>query len=52
MIKSILINYYIGMTCRKLKILYLQNNIIPKMENLSHLKGNNKINLQYLLLTY
>ena len=32
-----------GMTCRNLKILYLQNNIIPKMENLSHLKGNNNI---------
>eukprot|EP01038_Epipyxis_sp_PR26KG_P004178 gene4178-5946_t len=39
------INEVLGMTCRKLKILYLQNNIIPKMENLTHLKD-----LQYLNL--
>lgn len=26
------------MTCKKIKILYLQNNIIPKIENLTHLK--------------
>ena len=31
------INEVLGMTCRKLKILYLQNNIIRKMENLNHL---------------
>ena len=37
------INEVLGMTCRKLKILYLQNNIIPRMENLQHLKD-----LQYL----
>lgn len=39
------INEVLGATCRKLKILYLQNNIIPKMENLVHLKE-----LQYLNL--
>lgn len=33
----------IGTLCRKLKILYLQNNIIPRIENLQHLKQ-----LQYL----
>jgi hypothetical protein len=32
------INEVLGATCRKLKILYLQNNCIAKMENLSHLK--------------
>lgn len=35
----------LGTTCRKLKILYLQNNIIGKMENLYHMKD-----LQYLNL--
>ena len=35
----------LGTTCRKLKILYLQNNIISKMENLHHMKD-----LQYLNL--
>lgn len=35
----------LGTTCRKLKILYLQNNIISKMEYLHHLKD-----LQYLNL--
>jgi protein TilB len=35
----------VGTLCRKLKILYLQNNIIPKIENLHHLKQ-----LQYLNL--
>ena len=39
------INEVLGMTCRKLKILYLQNNIIAKMENLFHMKD-----LQYLNL--
>jgi protein TilB len=39
------INEVLGSTCRKLKILYLQNNIIRKMENLVHLKD-----LQYLNL--
>lgn len=39
------INEVLGVTCRKIKILYLQNNIIPKMENLLHLKD-----LQYLNL--
>jgi Leucine-rich repeat (LRR) protein len=33
----------IGSLCRKLRILYLQNNIIPRLENLHHLKE-----LQYL----
>ena len=28
----------LGTTCRKLKIVYLQNNIIPKMEGLNKLK--------------
>jgi protein TilB len=37
------INEVLGMTCRKLKILYFQNNIIGKMENLHHMKD-----LQYL----
>lgn len=35
----------LGTTCRKLKILYLQNNIISKMEGFHHLKD-----LQYLNL--
>jgi protein TilB len=39
------INEVLGMTCRKLKILYLQNNIIPKMENLIHLKELVYLNL-------
>lgn len=36
----------LGTYCRKLRILYLQNNIIPKIEGLNHLKD-----LQYLNLT-
>jgi protein TilB len=39
------INEVLGMTCRKLKILYLQNNLIPKMENLYHLKDLEYLNL-------
>ncbi len=39
------INEVLGMTCRKLKILYLQNNIIPKMENFHHLKDLEYLNL-------
>lgn len=39
------INEVLGATCRKLKILYLQNNIIPKLENLHHLKELQYINL-------
>ena len=39
------INEVLGTTCRKLKILYLQNNLIPKMENLSHLKELEYLNL-------
>jgi protein TilB len=39
------INEVLGMTCRKLKILYLQNNIIPKMENLHHMKDLEYLNL-------
>eukprot|EP00947_MAST-08B_sp_MAST-8B-sp1_P002019 g2019.t1 len=35
----------VGHLCRKLKILYLQNNIIPRIENLHHCKD-----LQYLNL--
>ncbi len=36
----------IGSLCRKLQILYFQNNIISKIENLHHLKD-----LRYLNLT-
>jgi hypothetical protein len=39
------INEVLGMTCRKIKILYLQNNLIPKMENLYHLKDLEYLNL-------
>lgn len=39
------INEVLGTTCRKLKILYLQNNLIPKIENLSHLKELEYLNL-------
>eukprot|EP01031_Cornospumella_fuschlensis_P027549 gene27548-33275_t len=39
------INEVLGKTCRKLKILYLQNNIIPKMENLYHMKDLRYLNL-------
>jgi protein TilB len=31
--------------CRRLKILYLQNNVIPRMENLSKLKDLEYLNL-------
>lgn len=36
----------IGTLCRKLRILYLQNNIISKIEGLSHMKS-----LEYLNMT-
>lgn len=39
------INEVLGMTCKKLKILYLQNNIINKIENLNHLKELEYVNL-------
>eukprot|EP00597_Dinobryon_sp_UTEXLB2267_P015923 CAMPEP_0170128360 /NCGR_PEP_ID=MMETSP0020_2-20130122/21124_1 /TAXON_ID=98059 /ORGANISM="Dinobryon sp., Strain UTEXLB2267" /LENGTH=492 /DNA_ID=CAMNT_0010362265 /DNA_START=18 /DNA_END=1496 /DNA_ORIENTATION=- len=39
------INEILGMSCRKLKILYLQNNIISKLENLVHLKDLEYLNL-------
>eukprot|EP01084_Bolivina_argentea_P143150 251434_1 len=39
------INRVLGVNCRKLKVLYLQNNIIKKIENLHHMKD-----LQYLNL--
>ena len=35
----------LGTICRKLKILYLQNNIISKMENLHHMKDLEYLNL-------
>ena len=35
----------IGSCCRKLQILYLQNNIIPRIENLHHLKDLRYLNL-------
>jgi protein TilB len=39
------INEILGSTCRKLKILYLQNNVIPKLENLTHLKDLEYLNM-------
>ena len=39
------ISEVLGTTCRKLKILYLQNNVIPKMENLHHCKDLEYLNL-------
>jgi len=39
------INGVLASTCRKLKILYLQNNIIKKMQNLNHMKELEYINL-------
>ncbi|KAJ8604881.1 hypothetical protein CTAYLR_010421 [Chrysophaeum taylorii] len=35
----------LGSSCRKLKILYLQNNIISKLENLHHLKDLEYLNV-------
>ncbi|EWM23568.1 leucine-rich repeat containing protein [Nannochloropsis gaditana] len=32
------INDILGKTCREIKILYLQNNLLPRIENLHHLK--------------
>jgi len=39
------INEVLGATCRKIKILYLQNNIIPRLENLWHLKDLEYLNV-------
>lgn len=39
------INEVLGATCRKLKILYLQNNIIPKLQHLTHLKELEYLNM-------
>jgi protein TilB len=39
------INEVLGVSCRKIKILYLQNNLIAKMENLFHLKDLGYLNL-------
>lgn len=39
------INDILGNTCRKLKILYLQNNIISKLENLQHMKQLEYLNV-------
>lgn len=39
------IDEILGMTCRHLKILYLQNNLIFKIENLIHLKELEYLNL-------
>jgi protein TilB len=39
------INDVLGSTCRKLKILYLQNNIISKIEHLHHMKQLEYLNL-------
>ena len=35
----------VGHLCRKLKILYLQNNIIPRIENLHHCKDLEYLNM-------
>lgn len=35
----------LGTLCRKLRILYLQNNVIPKIENVEHLKDLEYLNL-------
>lgn len=35
----------VGTVCRKLRILYLQNNIIPRLENLHHLKDLRYLNV-------
>ncbi len=35
----------IGSVCRKLKILYLQNNIIPRLEGLTHLRDLGYLNV-------
>ena len=34
----------LGTTCRRLRILYLQNNIIPRLEGLHHLKDLRYLN--------
>ena len=39
------INDVLGLTCRKLKILMLQNNIISRIENLVHLKDLEYLNM-------
>lgn len=39
------IDAVLGMSCKKLKILYLQNNIIAKLENLQHLKDLEYLNV-------
>jgi protein TilB len=39
------INDFLGVHCRRLKILYLQNNIIPRMENLKYLRELEYLNL-------
>lgn len=39
------IDEVLGTSCRKLKILYLQNNIIGKLENLHHLKDLEYLNV-------
>lgn len=36
---------FIGSFCKKLKILYLQNNIIPKIENIGQLKDLEYLNM-------
>ena len=39
------INEVLGNTCRHIKILYLQNNLIQKLENLNHLKELEYLNM-------
>jgi len=35
----------VGKLCRKLRILYLQNNVIPRIENVDHLRDLEYLNL-------
>ena len=39
------INDVLGRTCRELKILYLQNNMVPRLEHLHHLKRLEYLNV-------
>jgi protein TilB len=41
----------VGTLCRKLQILYLQNNIIPRIENVHHLKDLRYLNMALNNLT-
>lgn len=45
------INEVLGACCRKLRILYLQNNVIPRLTNLQHLKELRYLNMALNNLT-